>query len=124
MPASSAAWMMRIESSWSALPQAPNIIVPRQSFETWTPVRPSGRYSMTCSSRSVWRLAIAGARPVKADVMRRPAQAERLAPGRQLADQGLEAAVVRVASGLRAQRRDQLGGPPLPVGVELARRRV
>jgi hypothetical protein len=24
-----------------------NIIVPRQSFETWTPVRPSGRYSMT-----------------------------------------------------------------------------
>ena len=38
--------MMRIESSWSVLPQAPNIIVPRQSFETWTPVRPSGRYSM------------------------------------------------------------------------------
>src|SRR5215218_1192408 len=46
MPASSARWMMRIESSWSVLPQAPNIIVPRQSFETWTPVRPSGRYSM------------------------------------------------------------------------------
>ena len=39
-------WMMRIESSWSVLPQAPNIIVPRQSFETWTPVRPSGRSSM------------------------------------------------------------------------------
>src|SRR5215207_3016321 len=45
MPASRAAWMMRTESSWSVLPQAPNIIVPRQSFETWTPVRPSGRYS-------------------------------------------------------------------------------
>src|SRR3954470_4300227 len=44
-PASSAAWMTRMESSWSGLPQAPNIIVPRQSFETWTPVRPSGRYS-------------------------------------------------------------------------------
>jgi LysR substrate binding domain len=35
--------MMRIASSWSLLPQAPNIIVPRQSFETWTPVRPRGR---------------------------------------------------------------------------------
>src|SRR5215218_6966547 len=45
IPASSARSMMRIESSWSGLPQAPNIIVPRQSFETWTPVRPSGRYS-------------------------------------------------------------------------------
>src|SRR5215218_3939969 len=45
IPASSARWTMRIESSWSGLPQAPNIIVPRQSFETWTPVRPSGRYS-------------------------------------------------------------------------------
>src|SRR3954447_7676828 len=44
-PASSAAWMMRIDSSWSGSPQAPNIIVPRQSFETWMPVRPSGRYS-------------------------------------------------------------------------------
>src|SRR3954451_23516392 len=46
MPASRARWMMRIESSWSVLPQAPNIIVPRQSFETDTPVRPSGRKSM------------------------------------------------------------------------------
>src|SRR3954452_11372464 len=41
--------MMRIESSWSVLPQAPNIIVPRQSLETWTPVRPRGRRSMSCS---------------------------------------------------------------------------
>src|SRR3954454_3187414 len=38
--------MMRIESSWSELPHAPSIIVPRQSFETWTPVRPRGRYSI------------------------------------------------------------------------------
>src|SRR3954453_13666981 len=45
IPASRARWMMRMESSWSVLPQAPNIIVPRQSSETWTPVRPSGRYS-------------------------------------------------------------------------------
>src|SRR4051812_718963 len=46
-PASSARWMMRTESSWSVLPQAPNIIVPRHSGETWTPVRPSGRCSMS-----------------------------------------------------------------------------
>src|SRR5689334_7211032 len=43
--------MMRIESSWSVLPQAPNIIVPRQSCETWTPLRPRGRYSMGSPSR-------------------------------------------------------------------------
>ena len=30
--------MIRIESSWSGLPQAPNIIVPRQRELTWTPV--------------------------------------------------------------------------------------
>src|ERR1700733_15102039 len=41
--------MMRIESSWSGLPQAPNIIVPRQRFDTWTPVRPRVRYSMVVS---------------------------------------------------------------------------
>src|SRR3954453_23723342 len=49
MPASSAAWMTRIESSWSGLPHAPNIIAPRQSGETWTPVRPSGRCSTAAS---------------------------------------------------------------------------
>src|SRR3954468_8028125 len=46
MPASRAAWMMRIDSSWSGSPQAPNIIAPRQSLLTETPVRPSGRCSM------------------------------------------------------------------------------
>src|SRR3954471_18951399 len=51
MPASSARWRMRIESSWSVLPQAPNIIVPRQSLETWTPVRPRGRYSIVLGLR-------------------------------------------------------------------------
>src|SRR4051812_6478256 len=45
--------MMRTESSWSVLPQAPNIIVPRQSFETWTPVRPSVRYSTATSCLGV-----------------------------------------------------------------------
>ena len=65
-----------------------------------------------------------GARAVKAHVVRRPAHAELLAARRQLADQVLEAAVIRVAPGLRAQRRHQLGRQSLPVGVELARRRV
>ena len=41
MPASSAAWMIATESSWSGLPQPPNIIAPRQSGLTFTPVRPS-----------------------------------------------------------------------------------
>src|SRR4051794_5268447 len=45
-PASSAAWMMRIESSWSGLPQAPNIMAPRQSGLTRTPVLPRVRYSI------------------------------------------------------------------------------
>src|SRR5690348_7716115 len=49
MPASSARWMMRIESSWSRLPQSPNIMAPRQSGLTRTPVRPRGRGSMASS---------------------------------------------------------------------------
>ena len=39
-PPSRARWMILIESSWSGLPQTPNIIVPRQSGLTLTPVRP------------------------------------------------------------------------------------
>jgi hypothetical protein len=38
-------WMIRIDSPWSGLPQAPNIIAPRQSGLTFTPVRPRGRSS-------------------------------------------------------------------------------
>src|SRR5262245_25209928 len=45
MPASSARWMIRTDSSRSRLPQAPNIIAPRQSGLTITPVRPRGLYS-------------------------------------------------------------------------------
>src|SRR5918999_2976817 len=45
IPASSAAWMIRIDSSWSRLPQAPNIIAPRHSGLTLTPVRPRVRNS-------------------------------------------------------------------------------
>ena len=43
IPASSARWMIRIDSSWSVLPQSPNIIAPRQSGVTFTPVVPSVR---------------------------------------------------------------------------------
>src|SRR3954447_10881936 len=46
IPASSAAWMIRTESSWSVLPQSPNIIAPRQSGLTLTPVEPSSRSCM------------------------------------------------------------------------------
>src|SRR4051812_37559044 len=69
--------MMRIESSWSVLPQAPNIIVPRQSFETWTPVRPRGRYSMEVLSfrsevgwlpRGVGRFEVRGLRKTLTEV--------------------------------------------------------
>ena len=46
MPESSAWWIMRIDSSWSAVPQAPNIMAPRHKGLTFTPVRPSVRYSI------------------------------------------------------------------------------
>src|SRR3954451_7887944 len=46
MPPSSAAWMMRMDSSWSVLPQSPNIIAPRQSGLTLTPVIPRLRSCM------------------------------------------------------------------------------
>src|SRR4051812_36480259 len=46
MPASSARWMMRIDSSWSVSPHAPNIIAPRQSGLTLTPVRPRLLFSI------------------------------------------------------------------------------
>src|SRR6478735_11656467 len=46
MPASSAAWMIRIDSSWSRSPHAPNIIAPRHSGLTLTPVLPRLRYSI------------------------------------------------------------------------------
>src|SRR5215208_6505978 len=46
IPASSAAWMIRVDSSWSVLPHAPNIIAPRHSGLTLTPVLPRLRFSM------------------------------------------------------------------------------
>src|SRR3954454_21185384 len=58
IPASSARWMIRIESSWSVLPQAPNIIAPRHRGLTFTPVRPSGRNSMTATQRGSMSLLV------------------------------------------------------------------
>src|SRR4051794_3045065 len=46
MPASSAAWMIRTDSSWSVFPHSPNIIAPRQSGLTLTPVAPRLRSCM------------------------------------------------------------------------------
>src|ERR1700691_2455895 len=48
MPESSALWMILIESSWSGLPQPPNIMAPRQRGLTLRPVRPRVRSSI-CS---------------------------------------------------------------------------
>src|SRR6266545_5261055 len=45
-PASRAWWIIRTHSSWSVFPQGPNIMAPRQWVLTFTPVRPSVRYSM------------------------------------------------------------------------------
>src|SRR3954447_16460932 len=50
--------MMRIESLWSVLPQAPNIIAPRQRGLTCTPVRPSARNSMTATLRGSMALLL------------------------------------------------------------------
>src|SRR3954454_3227356 len=46
MPPSSAAWMLRIDSSGWLLPQSRNIIAPRQSGLTLTPVLPRLRSCM------------------------------------------------------------------------------
>ena len=45
-PPSSARWMMAVDSSWSGFPQAPNIIAPRHSSLTCTPVAPNVRNCM------------------------------------------------------------------------------
>ena len=54
--------MIRIDSSWSGLPQAPNIIAPRHILLTETPVRPSGR----CSMVPFVPRSVAGYRPAAA----------------------------------------------------------
>src|SRR2546423_13813855 len=64
MPASSARWMILIESAWSVFPHAPNIIVPRQSGLTLTPVRPRlRRERSSIAPDSMARLRHGGRRP-------------------------------------------------------------
>src|ERR1700753_2188351 len=46
IPASSARWMMRMLSSWSFVPQSPNIIAPRHRLLTETTVGPTMRCCM------------------------------------------------------------------------------
>src|SRR4051794_38301764 len=77
MPASSAAWMIRIDLSWSGSPHAPNIIAPRHSGLTLTPVLPRLRYSMVQRRNpslvvqqralGVQAAGVAGERAVRAD---------------------------------------------------------
>src|SRR6188472_3835950 len=50
MPASRAAWITAIDSSWSGLPHWPNIMAPRHRRLTCTPVRPNARYLIVASS--------------------------------------------------------------------------
>src|SRR4051794_13007274 len=71
IPPSRAAWMIRTESSWSVLPQAPNIIAPRHSGLTCMPVRPSGRCSI---GRSLRGCPQGGRQPLAAALDRRVAE--------------------------------------------------
>src|SRR4051794_39612989 len=95
IPASSARWMMRTESSWSGLPHAPNIIAPRQSGLTFIPVRPRVRCSMPRGYPCA--LSIASTRPLGAGV------------DRDLGDADLQAALERVDAEGLVQQRGRLG---------------
>src|SRR5215204_2961994 len=64
-PASSARWMIAIDLSWSVSPQAPNIIAPRQSGLTLTPVWPNVRSSMAAETSG--RLVLAAV-PERSDI--------------------------------------------------------
>jgi hypothetical protein len=55
IPASSARWMIAMDSSWSGLPQAPNIMAPRHRGLTLTPVRPSVRSCMSKDATAAWQ---------------------------------------------------------------------
>src|SRR4051812_28249465 len=113
IPASSAAWMIRIESSWSGLPHDPNIIAPRQSSLTETPVRPSSR----CSMKILLVSGLAGPlRGAGVGVRRRPAAEE---------PEGLLVARARLG-GVGEDREPAVGGEieALEVQLEVADDRV
>src|SRR5271166_6607694 len=98
MPASSARWMIRTESSWSLFPHAPNIIAPRQSGLTVTPVLPSLRCSIATVNdpppamgvqgklgKDAGSVACCSREPPRTQIRRRPARSwEGLADDRAL----------------------------------------
>src|SRR3954447_18940005 len=99
MPASSAAWMIRIESSWSVLPHSPNIIAPRQSGLTLTPVVPRLR---SCMAPNLVDRCEAGLKSVARGAQVEPPHARALGAGQA---RGLIEVVVQaprpVAQGFR-----------------------
>ena len=80
MPASSARWMTRMDSSWSGLPHSPNIMVPRHSSLTCTPVRPRGRSSMSVHPSRRTGAAVPGGSAGKLSDMPAGVTLRRLAP--------------------------------------------
>src|SRR3954471_19510937 len=101
MPASSARWMILIESSWSVLPQAPNIIAPRHSGLTCTPVLPSGRISMAGTLRP-GRERLGEAVRVVGPVVLLAVDEERRRPAHAARDRALEVLVDPPGDLLRA----------------------
>src|SRR3954463_10677376 len=102
IPASSARWMMRMLSSWSVSPHAPNIMAPRHSGLTWTPVRPSSRCSIE-------RTLLTHGRDVEAHVVQRRAHAGDDRGGERLAPFGGQAVEVRGEDRRADERVDVLG---------------
>jgi Alcohol dehydrogenase GroES-like domain len=85
----------------------------------------ASRSSACCDAEPGWAVKIAlGAGAVEAHVVRRPADAELVAAGRQLANEVRQLAVVRVGTGLGAQVGYELRRHPLPVGIEVDGGRV
>ena len=95
MPASSAAWMTATDSSWSGLPQAPNIIAPRQRGLTFTPVRPRVRYFIAASSSRATPGPLR--RRTSGDAAEQPSPASgcRAGIGRRASEERIRAAISR-----------------------------
>src|SRR2546426_1723785 len=126
IPASRARWIIPTHSSRSVLPQAPNIMVPRQSGLTWTPVVPSATYLTPVSLPAGQRSPCEDSTPALVAVHRLVGDPDQVvgalaeAPGERDADAGPDAPVP-------GAHRDRLGyrighaggeGPDLAVGVE------
>src|SRR3954454_9490519 len=125
IPASSAAWMMRTDSSWSVLPHSPNIIAPRQSGLTLTPVRPSSR---SCMAPHLVDGREAGLEAVPRRSQIEPPDAHPLGPGqtRRSVDVVVQAArpVVQRLDVVVAEALDVIGDEPRALERELDPRQV